>query len=179
MHRCLSYFSTLFLALSSCTPFSTLSTSLTFFLLCMTPHHCLPLHSHLFFLQPGKDKMRSTAFCPQINKPYSPLSPAVEVASSLYLAVQYGRGEVERERGSGTQGFLPACLMHYWGVRLSHQLQVEEGWNSLISCCTLKSGGKHSWPQLKSSVCEAEDDVSLCGNAQGFFWWGSAGELFW
>jgi len=59
-------------------------------------------------------------------------------------------------------GCLPACLMHYWEVHLSHQLQVE-GWNSVISSCRQKRVEKHSWPQLKSSVCEVEADVADVG----------------
>lgn len=71
----------------------------------------IPSSSPLSILQPSLEKMRSGAFCPQINRPYSPLSRAAEAASSLYSAVQYvqwGRGR-ERKRGVGDPGVL-ACL---------------------------------------------------------------------
>lgn len=62
-------------------------------------------------LQPGREKMRSGAFCPQINRPYSPLSQAAEAASSLYSAVQYVQGG-ERERGDpGVRACLSNALL--------------------------------------------------------------------
>lgn len=126
------------------------------------------------FCSPAQRRWEVVLFCPQINRPYSPLSQAAEATSSLYFGctVHAGGGrESERKRG-GTQGCSPACLMHYWGVHLSHQLQVE-GWNTLISCCRQKRGGKHSWPQLKSSICEVDADVTLWVDALGFVLWDS------
>ena len=56
--------------------------------------------------------------------------------------------------------------MHYWGVHLSHQLQVE-GWNSLISRCRQKCGGKHGWPQLKNPAFPRQEPRLLCGGMLG------------
>lgn len=141
------------------------------------PHH---LHPNPFCSQ---EKMRSAALCPQINRPYSPLSQAAEATSALYSAVQYGGGGGERQKrgvcvgeGRWTQGCSPGCLMHYWGVHLSRQLQVE-GWNRLISCSRQQSARKHSWPQQKSSFCEVDADAALWRPPLGFLfqdfglWW--------
>lgn len=144
-------------------------------------HHHLPhhLHPNPFYSQ---EKMRSGALCPQINRPYSPLSQAAEATSALYSAVQYGVGGEgvglkDREgvscvcvcvrEGRWTQGCLPGCLMHYWGVHLSRQLQVE-GWKSLISCRRQQSARKHSWPQRKTSFCGIDADAALWRLPLGF-----------
>ena len=103
-HRCLSYFSSfvsLFLSPSPlpqhpCTPSSAPLHLPYVFVVCPTPPPPPPSSSPLSILQPSLEKMRSGAFCPQINRPYSPLSRAAEAASSLYSAVQYvqwGRGD--------------------------------------------------------------------------------------
>lgn len=161
------------LCFSLCVSLDSLSLQLPVF--CPSPHFSgarppiiafLSTPVHFFF--PGT-KMRSCAACPKINRPYSPLRRAAEAASSLYLAVQYVQGRAV-EMGE-TQGCYLGCLLHYWGAHLSHQLQEDEGWNSLISCYRLKSGGKQSWPQPKSSCCQAEADVSLCRGVQGFVRW--------
>ena len=121
-HRCLSYFSSfvsLFLPPSypsslpqhPCTPSSAPLHLPYVFVVCYPPPHHhhnqpIPSSSPLSILQPSLEKMRSGAFCPQINRPYSPLSRAAEAASSLYSAVQFvqwGRGR-ERRGGGGTQG---------------------------------------------------------------------------
>lgn len=57
--------------------------------------------------------MRSGAFGPQINRPYSPLSQAAEATSSLYLPVLYVLGRrVGRVCGGGDRGDpgVQACL---------------------------------------------------------------------
>lgn len=86
-HQCRSYFSSLFLLLAL-PPLPSLSSS---HVCCLLPPLTPPPPSSSLqsILQPGLGKMRSGAFCPQINRPYSPLRQAAEATSSLYLAVQY------------------------------------------------------------------------------------------
>lgn len=93
MHRCLSHSTTLFLALRLpqlpplTTPFFRPPSVFLVYNPPSSPSSCA-------FFFPGTEKMRSCAVCPEINRPYSPLSRAAEAASSLYLAVQYEQGRV-------------------------------------------------------------------------------------